>query len=1058
MRLLEREPDGNLILRQYIGEDVPTYAILSHTWGKDEVTLQDIEAGKGRNKDGWQKIDFCAKQAHVAGLRHIWVDTCCIDKKDAVELSAAINSMFRWYQNAARCYVYLSDIEVSEDERDNQRAWESDFRKSRWFTRCWTVQELIAPKLVDFYSREGSYLGSKASLRPLIAQITSIADGALQGDSLTDFTILERKSWAEHRQTTLEEDKVYSLLGIFGVHIPLIYGEGRDNAALRLEDAIHRALKGKLAIVLIACIACASLTKAGVKHDQFAVGRDILSHPEAVRFVGRQKELSEMHQVLFAPQVRSTVVLHGLGGIGKTQLAMAYIERHKEKYTAIFWLNANDEDSLKSSFRNAAGQIQRSQPSAGVLSTADGDLNKTMAAVKAWCDMPGNGRWLMVYDNYDNPKLPGQNQASALDIRGFLPRSDQGSIIITTRSSRVTSGRQIAIQKLHSIDDGLEILQITCKRPGVAADPHAKELVQQLDGLPLAISTAGAYLEHATVSFSEYLQLYNSSWLKLQSSSPGLTSYEDRSLHTTWQITFDLIAKQNPASALLLKIWAYFYRDDLWFDLLRRFVDDSSMEGLMKDELDFNEAMRKLCEFGLVDVTQSTQHRLDSSRYSIHSCVHSWTVYVLNKEWDKRLAGKALESVASNVPSLDEKTWWLLQRRLLQHALHLDAFVTEHAVDAKDLASAFFNLANLYSNQGKLAKAEKMYTRALQHYEERTESKHIAMLSIMNNLGILYAEQGKLVEAEKIYLRALHGREEALGPTHVLTLQTVNNLGLLYTNQDNLEEAEKMHMRALQGREEVLGPNHSSTLGTLNNLGLLYYTQGKLEEAEKKFKRALQGKEQALGPKHPSTLDTINNLGLLYVEQGKLVEAEKMYLRALQDTEVALGAKHISTLYTVNNLGRLYSKQGKPLEAEKMYTRALQDREEVLGPKHRSTLGTVSDLGAFYMHQGKLEQAEKMCLRALQGYKEILGLDPVSTCIPALESTFSYADLLARTGWKERAVEMLTQAQAECAKTQGPSSKWYLEAESRIEKMQAHQADCQEGDQYPFYVRKAREM
>jgi Heterokaryon incompatibility protein (HET) len=112
MRLLGRKPDGDLALREFTGRDVPAYAILSHTWSEEEVSFQEVEAGTGKDKAGWKKIDFCAKQAWADGLRYIWVDTCCIDKKNAVELSEAINSMFRWYQKAVRCYVYLSDVSI----------------------------------------------------------------------------------------------------------------------------------------------------------------------------------------------------------------------------------------------------------------------------------------------------------------------------------------------------------------------------------------------------------------------------------------------------------------------------------------------------------------------------------------------------------------------------------------------------------------------------------------------------------------------------------------------------------------------------------------------------------------------------------------------------------------------------------------------------------------------------------------------------------------------------------------------------------------------------------
>ena len=246
MRLLERKSNGDLVRHKFTGTNVPTYAILSHTWDKEEVSFQEIETGTGKNKNGWKKIEFCARQAEADGFRYIWVDTCCIDKKNAVELSEAINSMFRWYQKAARCYVYLSNVSTQggEQERQVNPAWEPAFKRSRWFTRGWTLQELIAPTLVDFFSLEGERLGNKLTLEPMIHEITGIATSALRGDTLSNFSINERMSWAKYRNTTFEEDKAYSLLGIFDVSMPLIYGEGKDRAFRRLQEEIHKSYKG----------------------------------------------------------------------------------------------------------------------------------------------------------------------------------------------------------------------------------------------------------------------------------------------------------------------------------------------------------------------------------------------------------------------------------------------------------------------------------------------------------------------------------------------------------------------------------------------------------------------------------------------------------------------------------------------------------------------------------------------------------------------------------------------------------------------------------------------
>ncbi|KAF2136137.1 uncharacterized protein K452DRAFT_354069 [Aplosporella prunicola CBS 121167] len=236
MRLLRCNSNGDLSLTMYRREDtIPHYAVLSHTWGTDaeEVTFEDLTYGTGKDKAGYRKIQLCAEQARQDGLQHFWVDTCCINKANKVELSQAINSMFRWYRDATRCYVYLSDVYGSDIK-------ELSFQKSRWFTRGWTLQELLAPALVEFFSQEWQKLGDKASLMQHIHEATGIPYSALRGAPLAKFSVNDRLSWNEHRQTKHEEDRAYSLLGIFGVYISPMYGEGIGRAFKRLHDEIEK--------------------------------------------------------------------------------------------------------------------------------------------------------------------------------------------------------------------------------------------------------------------------------------------------------------------------------------------------------------------------------------------------------------------------------------------------------------------------------------------------------------------------------------------------------------------------------------------------------------------------------------------------------------------------------------------------------------------------------------------------------------------------------------------------------------------------------------------------
>jgi hypothetical protein len=254
MRLLKVDPIGGFSLTEDLTDNERLkYVILSHTWNEDnneEVTFEDLVKGTGRAKAGYRKISLCAKQAIRDGIHYIWVDTCCINKSNnSVELQHAINSMFRWYMDAEKCYVYLEDVPgpgTAAGGQSHHTPWELSLRMSRWFSRGWTLQELIAPRTVDFFSEDWYSLGSKSSLERQISEITNIPVQALREGRLDGFSITERISWGEKRQTKYKEDKAYSLLGICGVYMPLNYGEGKDYAFQRLYDEIDRVHKGRL--------------------------------------------------------------------------------------------------------------------------------------------------------------------------------------------------------------------------------------------------------------------------------------------------------------------------------------------------------------------------------------------------------------------------------------------------------------------------------------------------------------------------------------------------------------------------------------------------------------------------------------------------------------------------------------------------------------------------------------------------------------------------------------------------------------------------------------------
>jgi hypothetical protein len=226
MRLLHTK---DLRIQQFSTNDVPKYAIFSHTWEEEEVTFQDIERQTSTRMKGYPKLQNCCKRAAEDGYSWIWVDTCCIDKTSSAELSEAINSMFSWYKSSLVCYAYLADIQDV-----------MDLDKSRWFTRGWTLQELIAPRHLILFDSMWREIGSKQSLLNQISSITGIPNDLILGKSPMSYNIAQRMSWASTRQTTREEDMAYCLMGLFNVHMPPIYGEGSEKAFIRLQGEILR--------------------------------------------------------------------------------------------------------------------------------------------------------------------------------------------------------------------------------------------------------------------------------------------------------------------------------------------------------------------------------------------------------------------------------------------------------------------------------------------------------------------------------------------------------------------------------------------------------------------------------------------------------------------------------------------------------------------------------------------------------------------------------------------------------------------------------------------------
>ncbi|KAK3216196.1 hypothetical protein GRF29_8g2559841 [Pseudopithomyces chartarum] len=579
MRLLQRLPCGTYELASFDDDHPPPYAILSHTWeAGQELSYQELVAGAGGHKKGFEKIRFCCERAEADRLQYFWVDTCCIDKTNNSELDTAINYMFRWYQRSSKCYVYLSDVSVGDhDPATFPILWADAFRRSRWFTRGWTLQELIAPDSVEFFSSEGKRLGSKITLEHRIHDITRIPISALRGLNLAEFSVEERMSWVASRVTTMKEDQAYCLFGIFGVFLPVIYGEGEEHAMRRLRMEI-REQQQELE---------AKQTSSG-SHDrqQLQTTRPSLAIPfrRDPDFVDRGTLLNELKEQCSAPAAR--VALVGVGGVGKSQLVIEHCYRTAERSpkTWVFWVDASNATRFALGFRDIADSVKiegRQDPRVNIFKL-----------VHDWlCD--SKTPWLLVLDGMNDARFLvhapiGNREQSARDsgmfcqpLRDYLPHCERGSMIITTRNRKVAlelvDQRDIVAVEPMSEEDAMALLHTTVTF-GESDRADAQALVHVLERNPLAIMEAAVYIKTraATATIASYLKLFRESEAYNIEQDDDRLSVQSVESSTTLVSTFSgLTVVEKSATVELERI---FQEDAELNNLYRVALKDASME------------------------------------------------------------------------------------------------------------------------------------------------------------------------------------------------------------------------------------------------------------------------------------------------------------------------------------------------------------------------------------------------------------------------------------------------------------------------------------------------
>jgi len=911
MRLLKLD-DGEFSLIERIGK-IPPFAILSHTWGAEaeEVTFKDLTKGTGKNKPGYAKLRFCARQADQDGLKYFWIDTCCIDKSSSAELSEAINSMFRWYYEATLCYVYLADV---PNPNDPTSTVESAFPDSRWFTRGWTLQELLAPSSVQFFSREGELLGNKKSREQQLHQITGIAIEALQRIPLAQFDTAERLSWAARRETTVEEDTAYCLLGIFDIQMPLIYGEGQKKALNRLQRKIRKSLTPALVVS----------TNASW----------IVPFERNPRFTGRESQLAQVKEKLFAKDHTAKIAITGLGGMGKTQLVLELLYRTKEKHKncSMIWIPATNMESLHQGYLNVARQL-------GIAGWEEEKVD-VKKLVQEHLSKDDAGQWLLVFDNADDIDMwitkPGSEQGFGR-LADYLPKSKQGCIIFTTRDRKtavkLAQPNIIEVPEMNT-EAATQLLDKCLASPDLVRNQQdVTTLLAELTYLPLAIVQATAYIKQNGIAIADYLSLLEEKeeevidLLSEEFEDDGRYHNMKNPVATTWLISFEHVRRRDSLASEYLSFLACLDPKDIPQSLLPPGPS-------RKKEID---ALGTLNAYSFIS-RRPGDHALD-----LHRLVHLATRNWLRKEGLlAQSAEKAIVRLEEVFPDDDHKSRGVW-RTYLSHVYYA---LESHLVnkDGEKILALRWRYGNCLYKDGRWKEAEESFTQIIETKKRKLGADHPDTLTGMNKLALAYRRQGRWDAAEELQVQVIKMREKTLGADHLDTLSSINNLASTFWNQGRWDAAEELQVQVMKMRKKTLGADHPDTLSSINNLALTFGDQGRWDAAEELLVQVVERWKKTLGADHPDTLASMNNLAFAWKYQGRWDAAEELLVQVVERWKKTLGADHPDTLASMINLAFTWKYQGRYAEAVQLMEKCVQLKRRILGNGHPDLLSFCAAL------------------------------------------------------------------------------------------------------------------
>ncbi|KIJ90039.1 hypothetical protein K443DRAFT_15573 [Laccaria amethystina LaAM-08-1] len=779
-------------------------------------------------------------------------------------------------------------------------------------------------------------------------------------------------------------------------------------------------------------------------HQHSSSGQDdVLPVPQkpnsSALFTGRE-DIIEKLKNHFAPQdqgdkQRKSFLLYGIGGIGKTQICLKFVEEMADRFFHVFWIDASSEDTITLSLK-------------GLCFHPDAKAAISLSSVSsqsalAWISSLQT-EWLLVFDNADGrPEV----------VEKFLPSGLTGNILVTSRNKslgRVTTyENSLEVCQMSQNEATLLLLKASdLTRTSGNVNDVAQRIVNELCCLPLAVDQAGAAIEAGISSIDNYLENLSQHRVRLMNHTlfKGASQY-NHTVHETWDLSVCEIesrAREKTGSQdgeaaqvaiLILQTAAFFHHENILEAMFREASTSFSPkyhkklnEKIIKsitqllqlgedqpwNYISFHEGIRVLRSFSLIKEGPS------SGIYSIHPLMHKWSrdrMEMAQKQVMHKVAKLILvHSIPLGAASLD-----LAFRRILSvHIKSNHQFQQENHIkkefdeleyvryshvlqengmwkDAEDVQyqvmkttktfgemrqstlTSMANLASTFVRQGKFDEAEKLLIQVLNLCTMQLGLEHPDTLTNMNNLAFTFSKQGNLEEAEKLNKQVLNLRTKLVGPEHPDTLISMTNLAFTFSEQGKYEEAEKLNTQVLNLRTKLLGPQHPNTLISMNNLAVKFSEQGKFEEAEKLNMQALDLRRTLLGPEHPHTLDSMNFLALTFSKQGNFEEAEKLNMQVLNLGQKLQGPHHPNTLINMNNLALNFSEQGKFEEAEKLNMQVLNLRTKLLGPQHPDTLASMNNLAVKFSEQGKFEEAEKLNMQTLDLRRKLLGLEHLHT-------------------------------------------------------------------------------